>query len=135
MTDSDDPAEETPRRYPPVEHRFRKGVSGNPRGRPRKNRAMIGTQIGGQLGIGFEDRIKSLAIEEAYRLITIREGDRVALKPGDVVILDNLGSHKGKAVRRAIGASGARLLFLPPSIMRRRAGFHPDQAWLKTREE
>ena len=36
------------------------------------------------------------------------------LKPGDVVILDNLGSHKGKAVRRAIRASGARLLFLPP---------------------
>ena len=35
------------------------------------------------------------------------------LKPGDVVILDNLGSHKGKAVRRAIRASGARLLFLP----------------------
>ena len=36
------------------------------------------------------------------------------LKPGDVVILDNLGSHKGKAVCRAIRASGARLLFLPP---------------------
>ena len=36
------------------------------------------------------------------------------LKPGDVVILDNLGSHKGKAVRRAIRASRARLLFLPP---------------------
>ena len=36
------------------------------------------------------------------------------LKPGDVVILDNLGSHKGKAVSRAIRATGARLLFLPP---------------------
>lgn len=36
------------------------------------------------------------------------------LKPGDVVILDNLGSHKGKAVRKAIRAVGARLLFLPP---------------------
>ena len=35
------------------------------------------------------------------------------LKPGDVVILDNLGSHKGKAVRQAIRAVGARLLFLP----------------------
>ena len=35
------------------------------------------------------------------------------LKPGDIVILDNLGSHKGKAVRRAIRAVGARLLFLP----------------------
>ncbi len=35
------------------------------------------------------------------------------LKPGDIVIADNLGSHKGKAVRRAIRQTGARLLFLP----------------------
>jgi transposase len=35
------------------------------------------------------------------------------LKPSDVVILDNLGSHKGKAVRKAIRNVGARLLFLP----------------------
>ncbi|KAA0122175.1 IS630 family transposase [Methylobacterium sp. P1-11] len=36
------------------------------------------------------------------------------LAPGDVVIMDNLGSHKGPAVRAAIEAVGARLLFLPP---------------------
>jgi hypothetical protein len=36
------------------------------------------------------------------------------LKPGDVVILDNLGSHKNKAVRHAMRAAGARILFLPP---------------------
>jgi transposase len=36
------------------------------------------------------------------------------LTPGDVVVLDNLGSHKGKAVRRAIRRAGAHLLFLPP---------------------
>jgi transposase len=36
------------------------------------------------------------------------------LKPGDIVIMDNLGSHKSHAVRRAIRAVGARLLFLPP---------------------
>ena len=35
------------------------------------------------------------------------------LRPGDVVILDNLSSHRGKAVRRAIRATGARLFFLP----------------------
>ena len=35
------------------------------------------------------------------------------LQAGDVVIMDNLGSHKGKAVRRAIRSVGARLLFLP----------------------
>jgi len=36
------------------------------------------------------------------------------LGPGDIVIIDNLGSHKGKAVRRAIRAAGAKLFFLPP---------------------
>jgi transposase len=35
------------------------------------------------------------------------------LWPGDIVIMDNLGSHKGKAVRRAIRAAGARLFYLP----------------------
>jgi putative transposase len=35
------------------------------------------------------------------------------LKPGDIVIVDNLGSHKGKAVRKAIRAVGAKLFFLP----------------------
>jgi transposase len=36
------------------------------------------------------------------------------LKPGDIVVLDNLGSHKSQAVRAAIRAAGARLFFLPP---------------------
>ncbi len=35
------------------------------------------------------------------------------LRPGDIVIIDNLGSHKGKAIRRAIRAAGAKLFFLP----------------------
>lgn len=35
------------------------------------------------------------------------------LRPGDIVIMDNLGSHRGKLVRQAIRAVGARLLFLP----------------------
>ena len=36
------------------------------------------------------------------------------LKPGDIVIIDNLGSHKGQAVRKAIRMAGAKLFFLPP---------------------
>jgi transposase len=35
------------------------------------------------------------------------------LHPGDVVLMDNLGSHKGKAVRRAIRKASAKLIFLP----------------------
>ena len=36
------------------------------------------------------------------------------LRPGDIVILDNLGSHKGRPVRQAIRGVGAGLWFLPP---------------------
>jgi len=35
------------------------------------------------------------------------------LRPGDIVVMDNLGSHKGRAVRQAIRAVGAKLFFLP----------------------
>ena len=35
------------------------------------------------------------------------------LKPSDIVIMDNLGSHKGKAVRELIRSAGAKLFFLP----------------------
>ncbi len=34
------------------------------------------------------------------------------LREGDIVVVDNLGSHKGKSVRKA----GARLIFLPPAL-------------------
>jgi putative transposase len=36
------------------------------------------------------------------------------LRPGDIVIMDNLGSHKGDTFRTAIRAASARLFFLPP---------------------
>ena len=36
------------------------------------------------------------------------------LAAGDIVVMDNLGSHKGAAVRAAIEDAGAKLLFLPP---------------------
>jgi transposase len=35
------------------------------------------------------------------------------LKPDDLVVMDNLGSHKGSAVRRAIRQAGAKLFLLP----------------------
>jgi transposase len=36
-----------------------------------------------------------------------------SLREGDIVVMDNLGSHKGKAVRALIRAAGAKLFFLP----------------------
>ena len=35
------------------------------------------------------------------------------LRPGDIVVLDNLGSHRSKAVRQLIRSVGAKLFFLP----------------------
>lgn len=35
------------------------------------------------------------------------------LRPGDIVIMDNLGSHRGKAIRRAVRSAGAKLFLLP----------------------
>ena len=37
-----------------------------------------------------------------------------ALRPGDIVVLDNLSSHKSERVHRMIEAAGATLRFLPP---------------------
>lgn len=37
-----------------------------------------------------------------------------ALQPGDIVVMDNLGSHKAAAVRQMIRAAGARPWYLPP---------------------
>jgi len=36
------------------------------------------------------------------------------LRPGDTVLLDNLSSHKVRGVERAIAATGAAVLYLPP---------------------
>lgn len=37
-----------------------------------------------------------------------------ALKPGDIVVMDNLPAHKVAGVRKTIEAAGAQLLYLPP---------------------
>ena len=53
------------------------------------------------------------------------------LKHGDIVIMDNLGSHKGKAVRKLIRSAGAKLIFLPKILTRSqpyRPGFCQTQA-------
>jgi len=47
-------------------------------------------------------------------LAWIRQGLAPTLRSGDVVILDNLSTHKIRGVREAIEAASARLLYLPP---------------------
>ena len=50
------------------------------------------------------------------RLLAARDAILKApeLKPGDVVVMDNLSSHKSPAVRAMIAAAAASLLYLPP---------------------
>ena len=35
------------------------------------------------------------------------------LQPGEILVMDNLSSHKGPVIRKAIRATGAKLFFLP----------------------
>lgn len=53
------------------------------------------------------------------------------LKPGDVVVMDNLSAHKVPGVREAIAAVGASVLYLPPYSF----DFNPiELAWSKLKE-
>ena len=47
-------------------------------------------------------------------LAWVEQGLAPTLRTGDLVILDNLATHKIRGVREAIQAAGARLLYLPP---------------------
>jgi transposase len=47
-------------------------------------------------------------------LAWVTQGLAPALRPGEVVILDNLATHKIRGVREALEAAGARLLYLQP---------------------
>jgi transposase len=53
------------------------------------------------------------------------------LRPGDIVVLDNLSAHKAAVVRAAIAAAGATVLFLPPYSPE----FNPiERAWAKLKD-
>ena len=54
------------------------------------------------------------AVDAAAFVAYLRQGLVPTLRPGQVVVMDNLSVHKGAEVRRAIEGAGCRLLFLPP---------------------
>ena len=66
----------------------------------------------------FQSLIAPLVIDGAINgelfLAYVRQQLAPALQPGDIVVMDNLSSHKRVGVQAAIEAVGASLLYLPP---------------------
>jgi hypothetical protein len=71
---------------PPVHNQFRKGQSGNPTGRPPASEV---------------DRAKALVMQEAYRKVTVREGDKVTEMPALKAVLRGLVA---RAVKGSVAA-------------------------------
>ncbi|MBB4000948.1 transposase [Aureimonas pseudogalii] len=97
------------RRYgrAPKDQRFRAAI---PHGHWKTTTFVAGLRLGGIVAPFVLDRpINRVAFETYVEKVLVPE-----LKPGDIVVMDNLSSHKGPAVARLIEAAGAQLLYLPP---------------------
>ena len=78
---------------PPVDTRFAKGRSGNPKGRPKGAR--------NKLPALHEERLKSIILEEAYRTIKVNDGARQVTIPMAKAIVRSLAHNAVKGNTRA----------------------------------
>ena len=84
-------------------------------GRVPRNRGMVTTMLGAldlsgvRAMMTVEGATDSDVFEAFVEQVLTRK-----LRPGDIVVLDNLGAHKPGRVRELVEARGARLLYLPP---------------------
>ena len=91
----------------PRGERLRAGI---PYGHWKTTTFLAGLRITGMMApMVLDGPINRLAFQAYVEQVLVPE-----LSPGDIVVMDNLSSHKGPAVCQAIAATGARLLYLPP---------------------
>ena len=91
----------------PKGERLRVGI---PHGHWKTTTFVAGLRLTGMMAtMVLDGPINRDAFQAYVEQVLVRE-----LRPGDIVIMDNLSSHKGVAIRQTIEAAGARLLFRPP---------------------
>lgn len=78
---------------PPEATRFKPGTSGNPRGRPKGAKNKRPTL--------HEERLKGIILDEAYRTITVRDGERSITVPMAQAIMRSLAVNAAKGQHRA----------------------------------
>ena len=93
--------------------RTRKGErlrAGVPYGHWKTTTFVAGLRLSGMVApMVLDGPINRIAFQAYVEQVLVPE-----LSPGDIVVMDNLSSHKGSAMRQAIEAVGAKLLYLPP---------------------
>jgi transposase len=96
-----------PRAPAPRGERLRASV---PHGHWKTTTFVAGLRLSGMVApMVLDGPINGLAFQAYVDQVLVPE-----LREGDIVVMDNLGSHKGAGVRAAIEAAGAKLLYLPP---------------------
>ncbi|HLW02710.1 MAG TPA: IS630 family transposase [Ktedonobacterales bacterium] len=104
-----------------------------PRNRGKNTTLIAGLSLGGiQAPLILEGAVDTLAFETYVEQVL-----SPTLKPGQVIVLDNLSVHKGVRVRQAIEAQGCQVLFLPaysPDLTPVEEAFSKVKAFLRRAE-